>query len=180
MESTKNLFDRALDFNKLYREKEGEQCVSCLPKYPREKVAILTCMDTRLTLQLERALGLERGDAIELKTAGNNMRGQELRSLIVAIFGLRVEKIMVIGHTDCGMENLNVETLTKKMLARGVDPKALEELGNLEEWFEAFCDSNENVTEMVDLIKNHPLVPKDIEIAGFNFDQDIAELTRLC
>lgn len=169
-----------MNFNKLYREREGEQCKCCLPKFPREKVAILTCMDTRLTLQLEKALGLDRGDAIELKTAGNNMRGQELRSIIVAIFALKVDKIMVIGHPDCGMANLDVEKLTEKMIARGVEPEAIEELGDLKEWFETFCDSEENVIDMVDLLKKHPLIPRDIEIAGFNFNQDTSELIHIC
>ena len=39
-------------------------------KYPDKKLAILTCMDTRLTELLPAALGLKNGDAKIIKNAG--------------------------------------------------------------------------------------------------------------
>lgn len=39
-------------------------------KYPAKKLAILTCMDTRLTVLLQEALGLRNGDAKIIKNAG--------------------------------------------------------------------------------------------------------------
>ncbi|WP_353893848.1 carbonic anhydrase [Proteinivorax hydrogeniformans] len=173
-------FEEFLSNNKRYLEQYGEMCKCKMPKYPRKKMAILTCMDTRLTFQLEKSLGLKRGDAIILKTAGNNMQGQEVRSLIAAIYTLKVEKVMVIGHPDCGMANLDIENLKKTMLARGVKNEEIENLGDLEAWFETFCDSKDNVLETVEMLINHPLIPSDVKVAGFYFDQDTSQLSKLC
>ena len=66
-------------------------------KRPAKKLAIVTCMDTRLTDFLEPAMGLERGDAKIIKNAGNTITDDALRSLVVAVHSLGVEEIMVMG-----------------------------------------------------------------------------------
>ncbi|WP_350344236.1 carbonic anhydrase [Proteinivorax tanatarense] len=173
-------FDELLENNKKYLQDNGEICKSKIPKYPRKRMAILTCMDTRLTFQLEKSLGLKRGDSIILKTAGNNMRGQEVRSLIAAIYTLKVDKIMVIGHPDCGMANLDVENIRDRMISRGVKKEDIDKLGDLEYWFETFCDTKDNVLDNVKMLKEHPLIPNDVKIGGFYFNQDTSELFKLC
>ena len=68
-------------------------------KYPDKKLAILTCMDTRLTELLPAALGIRNGDAKIIKNAGgviSHPYGSAVRSLLVAILELGVEEIMVI------------------------------------------------------------------------------------
>ena len=73
-------------------------------KYPDKKLAILTCMDTRLIELLPAALGLKNGDAKIIKNAGGVIThpygSVAVRSLLVAIIELGVEEVMVIGHTD--------------------------------------------------------------------------------
>ena len=79
-------------------------------KYPDKKLAILTCMDTRLTELLPAALGLKNGDAKIIKNAGGVIThpyGSVVRSLLVAIIELGVEEVMVIGHTDCGVQGMD-------------------------------------------------------------------------
>ena len=74
-------------------------------KLPQKQVAIITCMDTRLVNFLEPALGLARGDAKVIKTAGNSVTGVfdgTIRSLMVCIYELGVKEILVIGHHECG------------------------------------------------------------------------------
>ena len=102
-------------------------------KRPAKKLAIVTCMDTRLTDFLEPAMGLERGDAKIIKNAGNTITDDALRSLVVAVHSLGVEEIMVIGHTDCGMANVDFERLRETMEEKGVPRDFIEEL-ELEDW----------------------------------------------
>ena len=63
-------------------------------KYPDRKLAILTCMDTRLTHLLPAALGLRNGEVKMIKNAGG-----EVRSLLVAVLELGVEEIPALGET---------------------------------------------------------------------------------
>ena len=98
-----------LEYNKQFvEEKKYEKYKTS--KYPDKKIAILSCMDTRLTELLPAALGIKNGDVKIIKNAGgvvSHAFGSVVRSLLVAIFELGVEEIMVIGHTDCGVQHIN-------------------------------------------------------------------------
>ena len=79
-------------------------------KYPDKKLAILSCMDTRLTELLPAALGLKNGDAKLIKNAGGLVISpfdSAMRSLLVAIYELGVEEIMVVAHSNCGACHMN-------------------------------------------------------------------------
>ena len=94
---------------------------------PDEKLAILTCMDTRLIELLPAALGIKNGDAKIIKNAGGTMvhpYGSVVRSLLVGILELGVEEVMVIGHTDCGVQGMD----GKEMLPAGVKVPSYEQL----------------------------------------------------
>ena len=68
--------------------------------YPDKKIAILTCMDTRLVELLPAALGIKNGDVKLIKNAGGMSTGpfdSAVRSLLVGIVELGVEEVMVIG-----------------------------------------------------------------------------------
>ncbi|MDA8234956.1 MAG: carbonic anhydrase [Clostridia bacterium] len=164
------LLDNILEANEKFVRPEA---FPPLPKQPQKQVAILTCMDTRLVDFLEPAMGIKRGDAKVLKNAGNTIidpNGGMIRSLVVAIFMLGVEEILVIGHQDCGMANVDAQALKEKMLARGVSPEAIEALNpNLSHWVGAFADPITNVEDVVSIIKNNPLIPKDIPVHGLIF-----------
>ena len=96
--------DTILAFNRQFvAEKAYEPYIT--DKYPARKLAILTCMDTRLTELLMKALGLRNGDAKVIKNAGGLILSETdsaIRSLLVAIYELGVEEIMVIHHPTCG------------------------------------------------------------------------------
>ena len=47
---------------------------------------------------------------------------------------------------------------------------------NLNEWLSGFNDTSEAVTETVDMIKNHPLIPADITVRGFIMDSTTGKL----
>lgn len=103
------MIEDVIDYNrKFVAEKNYEPYETS--KYPDKKLAILTCMDTRLTELLPAALGIHNGDAKIIKNAGgviSHPYGSAVRSLLVAVLELGVEEIMVIGHTDCGVQGMD-------------------------------------------------------------------------
>lgn len=138
--------------------------------YPKKKLAIFTCMDTRLTNFLEPALGIGRGDAKIIRNAGNTIVDEDaIRSIAAAIFSLKAEEVMVIGHTECGMANSDIEALKKSMLDKGISIEEIEKV-DLEKWIGCFGDEEENVIDSVEKIKNHPLIPDSIPVHGLILD----------
>ena len=93
------MIEEILEYNRKFVEEKGyEPYVTS--KYPDKKIAILTCMDTRLTSLLPAALGLKNGDVKMIKNAGGVIThpyGSVVRSLLVGILELGVEEVMVIG-----------------------------------------------------------------------------------
>ncbi|MBQ3378445.1 MAG: carbonic anhydrase [Clostridia bacterium] len=146
-------------------------------KYPDKKVAILSCMDTRLTKLLPAALGIKNGDVKIIKNAGGVVThpfGSAVRSLLIAIFELGVEEVMVIGHTDCGVSGVNAEMMIEHMKARGVDHEHIELMRycgvDFEKWLSGFENVETSVRQSLDILKNHPLIPKDVKFYGFVMD----------
>ena len=81
-----------------------------------------------MTKLLPAALGLENGDAKLIKNAGalvSHPWGSVMRSLLVAVFELKVEEIMVIAHYDCGMNGLNSKSFLEKVYQYGVATEKL-------------------------------------------------------
>ncbi len=156
-------------------------------KYPDRKLAILTCMDTRLTHLLPAALGLKNGDVKMIKNAGGVVLapyGGVVRSLLVAVLELGVEEILVIGHTDCGVCGMRPEVMRQHLLARGVSPETLETIDregtvDLDAWFTGFAGEEQAVRDSVAMLRAHPLLPKDVAIHGLIIDSNTGELRPL-
>ena len=145
-----------------------------LSKSPKKQLAIFTCMDTRLVDFLEPAMGLLRGDAKVIKNAGNTivdpMSGSVIRSLVAGIFMLGVEEIFVIGHRDCGMAELDAESVKRDMVKRGISPDIIDiHVPDLKQWLGIFAHPVENVERVVKIIRHNPLIPRDVPIHGLIF-----------
>ncbi len=171
-----SLVEEILSFNKKFVE-SGEYEKYVTTKYPNKKIAILSCMDTRLTELLPAALNFRNGDIKIIKNAGGVIShpfGSVMRSLLVAIYELQVEEVLVIGHYDCGMQALRPENMIEKMRLRGVGEGELaliEYCGiDINQWLKGFDSPQESVNETVRVIKTHPLVPKDVLVSGFMMD----------
>ena len=96
------MIDEILAYNRAFVTNKGYKPYTT-SKYPDRKLAIVTCMDTRLIELLPAALGIKNGDAKIIKNAGGvivHPFGSAVRSLLIAIYELNVEEIMIIGHTD--------------------------------------------------------------------------------
>jgi carbonic anhydrase len=162
--------DRILEFSKTFAA-NGECEKYAAPKRPRRRLAVVSCMDTRLTEMLSAAMGLHDGDAVMIKNAGGlvrDMHGGEVRSLLVAVYELGVREIMVVGHTDCGVEGLSAAEMKKLMLSRGIDAAAVSAADDA--WLGGFAEVRGAVRESVSLLRAHPLIPDDVAVRGFVMD----------
>ncbi len=146
-------------------------------KYPDKKIAIVTCMDTRLVELLPAALGIRNGDVKIIKNAGGTITNpfdSTMRSLLVAVYELGVNEIMVIGHTGCGVQGMNAAEMLHLMRKRGVSEEHISLMKHcgidLDSWLHGFEDCEAAVHETVDLIKNHPLMAPDVRVAGYIMD----------
>lgn len=173
------LLQEVLEHNVQFVAEQGRT----VTKAPAKKIALFTCMDTRLVEFLEPAMGLRRGDAKVIKNAGNTIidpGGGVMRSLVVAIFALGCEEVFVIGHRDCGMSQIDDDVLLARMLERGVPQEAIAELKpSLGEWLGAFHDPYGNVKKVVEMIRQSPLMPKDVPVHGLMFDPHTGQLELL-
>lgn len=153
-------------------------------KYPDKKTAVVTCMDTRLVGLLPAALGIKNGDVKMIKNAGGlvvNPYGDTMRSLLVAIYELGVEKVMIIAHTNCGVEGMDGAHFIEIMKKRGIPAETIDEVEagghDLKKWLTGFTDTADAVRESVDLVRNHPLMPEGITVKGYIIDTLTGELS---
>lgn len=179
------MIEEIREFNKSFVKDEKYQSY-ITSKYPDKKLAILTCMDTRLTELLPAALGLKNGDVKLIKNAGgviSNPFGSVARSLLIAVYELGVETILVIGHTDCGVQHMDSRAMIESMKQRGVSQEAIDMIHycgiDFEKWLSGFDDVNTSVQETVELLKHHPLIPEDVQIGGFVMDSTTGELLEV-
>ena len=171
-----------MDFNKKFvKSKEYE--VFETTKYPNKKAVVLSCMDTRLTELLPKALNLKNGDAKIIKNAGavvTHPFGSIMRSILIAVYELNAEEIFVIGHSGCGMSNVDIESITKKMLDAGVSKDTIDTLKysgvNLGDWLHGFGCVYDSVKKTVEIIKDHPLLTDRVSVHGLVIDPRTGEL----
>jgi carbonic anhydrase len=152
------VIDEVLAANEIYaRDHE----VRKLTPRPQRKLAVLTCMDTRLSI---RTLGLKTGDAHIIRNAGGIVTEDALRSLIVSHYVLGTEEIMVINHTDCGLEQTTEQDLRAKIQDRAgtesVSPS----------FFYTFKDVDDNVRRQLQTLRSHPWIPETVAVRGFVYD----------
>lgn len=179
------MIQEMLAYNKEFVANKGYEKFTT-SKYPDKKIAIVTCMDTRLVELLPAALGIKNGDVKMIKNAGGTITNpfdSTVRSLLVAIYELGVNEIMIIGHTGCGVQGMDAQEMLHLMKERGVDEEHISLMRHcgidLDSWLHGFEDTEAAVLETVDLVKNHPLVPKDIVVRGYIMESETGALKSL-
>src|SRR5271154_5673638 len=152
------VIDEVLVANELYSRTHE---LRALTPRPARKLAVLTCMDTRLSI---RTLGLKTGDAHIIRNAGGIVTDDSLRSLIVSHHLLGTEEIMVINHTDCGLMSTTEDDLRNRIQNRtgtaAVSPA----------FFYAFQNVEQNVRHQMQKLRTHPWIPNSVTIRGFVYD----------
>jgi carbonic anhydrase len=151
--------DAVLAANKLFALDYDPSVIS--PR-PRLRLAVLTCMDTRIS---RKALGLNAGDAHLIRNAGGIVTDDAIRSLLVSHYLLGTQEFMIINHTDCGLMKATEEELHQTIELRAGIP------ANSPVRFHAFSDVERNVREQLSRLTAHSWVRKEvIKIRGIVFD----------
>lgn len=138
--------------------------------YPRLRLSVLTCMDTRISLA---ALGLKEGDAHMIRNAGGIATDDAIRSLVVSHFFLNTNEIMVINHTDCGLMKASEEEMRHKIEKEsGTAPSS-------EMRFHAFHDVNANVRAQIAKLNSHSWLRGRVKIRAFVFEVETGRLREV-
>jgi carbonic anhydrase len=132
---------------------------------PGRRLAVLACMDARLTV--EDVLGLRTGEAHIIRNAGGLATDDAIRSLVISQHLLGTEEIIVIEHTRCGMLTFEDEPVRRQIAeTQGADV----DLPLL-----AFPDLDANLVAQVERIRSHPWV-KDVPVHGLVYDVETGRL----
>lgn len=141
-----------------------------LPSIPVLKLAILTCMDSRL--DVFKIMGLREGDAHVIRNAGARATPDTIRSLILSREVLGTREFVVIHHTECGMQHVTNEGLRNQLRARGGI-----EVDNLD--FFPFTDQVQALRDDVNAIRASPFIPESIPISGLIYDVRTGKLKHV-
>jgi len=140
-----------------------------LDVHPSRQLAIVTCMDSRL--DVFAALGLHDGEAHVLRNAGGVITDDVIRSLAVSQRRLGTREVMLIHHTDCGMQKLTDDGFRAELQeATGVSPAFA---------IESFTDPEADVRQSILRVRNSPFLLHRKEVRGFVYDVDTHRLREV-
>jgi len=158
-------YARALAENERYAAQFDH---SVLPLPPGRKLAVLACMDARLTV--EDVLGLRTGDAHIIRNAGGLATDDAIRSLVISQQLLGTEEVIVIEHTGCGMLTFQDHVVHRDLVEKtGAD---------IDLAFHAFPELEANLRTQVDRIREHPWI-KDVPVHGLVYEVESGRLREV-
>lgn len=179
------MLEEFLDYNKEFVDSKA-YLKYVTSKHPDKKVAIVSCMDTRLTELLTASIGVKNGDAKVIKNVGGvffDPYGSEMFGLLVAIYELGADIVFIIGHDDCGGAELDTNHILESMKAKGITERDFAQVGRefkaVEEWFVGFPDVDKAVRKTVNIVKNHPLMHEDVAIYGLIMNPETGQLREV-
>jgi carbonic anhydrase len=155
-------YERALAHN---QRRAARPDHSMLPKIPGRKLAVVACMDARLTV--EAILGLQPGDAHIIRNAGGLATDDAIRSLVISQHLLGTEEVIVIEHTGCGMLTFRDDDVRRDIAARTGAAVDLP--------LRAFDDLDTNLRAQVARISSHPWI-RDVPVHGLIYDVESGRL----
>ena len=144
---------------------------SALPMPPAKRLAVVTCMDTRVLV--EKAFDLRPGDAHILRNAGGLVTDDVLRSLAVSHHLLGIEQVIVVGHTDCGLMTFRDADLRARIRQK-MGPAA-----NLPGTFGAFSNVETNVRAQMRRVRASGLFPPALVVRGFVYELKTGRLNEV-
>jgi carbonic anhydrase len=149
--------DQLLQNNRTYAATFGKSYLSHRPSRP---VAVVTCMDARI--DVHRALGVEEGEVHVIRNAGGVVTDDVIRSLLISQRLLGTREVMVIHHTNCGMQTFTDDGMKRQIEAEvGIRPSFA---------LEAFPDLEQDVRQSIARIKASPFLPHKDAVRGFVYD----------
>jgi carbonic anhydrase len=163
-----SIIDKALAANRNY----AKDYYPALGKRPAPKLAVVTCMDPRLS-DLPGILGLPQGDLDVIRTGGPAVTEDVLGELVVSTRVLGTTEILLLNHTGCGFTTFTDDELNSKLSASTGDasPAPMR--------FFSYKDPEENTREQIKKVRSHPWIAKDIPVRGFIFDVETGLLREV-
>jgi carbonic anhydrase len=158
----------AEDMLNVAHARETELAAPGLSPKPRRKVAVLSCMDTRI--DLFAMLGLQRGDAHIIRNAGGLATDDAIRSLSASQRLLGTEEIVVVMHHGCGLHEASEDDFARALAADGVLPTW--RLG-------AFGDLEGTLRQSLARLRASAELPFRDQIRGFVFDPESGRLEEI-
>ncbi len=136
---------------------------------PQRRLAIVTCMDSRL--DVFAALGLGNGEAHVLRNAGGVITDDVIRSLAISQRKLGTREVMLIHHTDCGMQKITDDGFRMELQeTTGVSPSFA---------IESFADVEADVRQSILRVRRSPFLPHREVVRGFVYDVDSHRLREV-
>jgi carbonic anhydrase len=133
---------------------------------PRRQLAVVACMDSRM--DIFQMLGLGQGEAHVIRNAGGIVTDDVIRSLVISQRLLGTREIILIHHTNCGLQNLMGDILKEEIEA---------ETGLRPEWsFEGFKDPYQNVRQSIRRLHVNPFIQHKEHVRGFVYRVDSGKL----
>jgi carbonic anhydrase len=163
-----SIIDQAVEANRNYAKKYDPT----LGKRPAPKIAVVTCMDPRLS-DLTGILGLPQADLDVIRTGGPAVTEDVLGELVVSTRVLGSREILLLNHTGCGFTTFTDEELNAKLSASTGDasPAPMR--------FFSYKDPEENTREQIKKVRSHPWIAKDVPVRGFIFDVETGLLREV-
>jgi len=163
-----SIIDKALAANRNYAKKYDPT----LGKRPAPKLAVVTCMDPRLS-DLPGILGLPQGDLDVIRTGGPAVTEDVLGELVVSTRVLGTTEILLLNHTGCGFTTFTDDELNSKLSVSTGDasPAPMR--------FFSYKDPEDNAREQIKKVRSHPWIAKDIPVRGFIFDVETSLLREV-
>jgi carbonic anhydrase len=158
--------DQLLENNRTFADGLGDQHLDVKPS---RQLAVITCMDSRL--DVFAALGLGDGEAHVLRNAGGVITDDVIRSLAISQRRLGTRDVMLIHHTDCGMQKITDDGFRME----------LQETTGLAPAFaiESFTDVDEDVRQSILRVRHSPFLPHRDNVRGFVYDVDTHRLREI-
>jgi carbonic anhydrase len=127
---------------------------------PRRRLAVVACMDSRMNIF--EMLGLQHGEAHIIRNAGGVVTDDVIRSLVLSQRRLGTREIILIHHTNCGLEGVSADEF-KQELEREV---------GIRPWWalESFLDPYDDVRQSINRLHLSPFVLHKDHIRGFVYD----------
>ncbi len=163
-----SIIDKALTANRNYASNYSP----ALGKRPAPKLAVVTCMDPRLS-DLPGILGLPHGDLDVIRTGGPAVTEDVLGELVVSTRVLGTTEILLLNHTGCGFTTFTDDELNAKLSA------STEDASPAPMRFFSFKDPEQNTREQIKKVRSHPWIAKDIPVRGFIFDVETGLLREV-
>lgn len=161
-----DVIDDLVANNRAFTARHGQQH---LDVRPTRRLAVVACMDSRL--DIFAALGLREGEAHILRNAGGAVTDDVVRSLAISQRRLGTEDIMLIHHTDCGMQKITDDGFRQELRqATGMAPAFA---------IESFTDVDDDVRQSIARVRRSPFIAHRDRVRGFVYDSDSGHLREV-